>query len=79
MGKKKVLDAVLKQFREIASRGELAYGTALETFNGRDPLWDAFEESVDLCMYLMQAIMEREEESVILSKIAEERRNGVVD
>ena len=36
------------------------YGTKLQTFNGRDALWDAYQEALDLVMYLRQAIMERE-------------------
>lgn len=31
------------------------YGTVLQAFNGRDALMDAYQESLDLCMYLRQA------------------------
>lgn len=36
------------------------YGTALQAHNGRDALRDAYEEALDLCMYLRQLIEERE-------------------
>lgn len=49
---------------DIEARRELGikrYGTALQGFNGRDALRDAYEESLDLAMYLRQAIYERDE------------------
>jgi len=36
------------------------YGTALQPHNGRDALRDAYEEALDLCMYLKQCIVERD-------------------
>ncbi len=36
------------------------YGTALQPNNGRDALRDAYEEALDLAMYLRQAIEERD-------------------
>jgi hypothetical protein len=59
-GKDKVLDLVLKDLVCRAEAGNLKYGTYLETFNGRDPLMDAYQEALDLCMYLRQAIEERQ-------------------
>jgi hypothetical protein len=47
---------------DIAKRVELGverYGTKLQTHNGRDALQDAYEEALDQCMYLRQAIEER--------------------
>jgi len=35
------------------------YGTALQPYNGRDALLDAYEEALDLAMYLKQALIER--------------------
>ncbi len=37
------------------------YGTSLQPHNGRDVLMDAYEEALDLCVYLRQAIFERDE------------------
>ena len=35
------------------------YGTVLQPNNGRDALVDAYQEALDLCVYLRQAIEER--------------------
>lgn len=40
------------------------YGTALQPYNGRDALRDAYEEALDLSCYLRQAIVERPREDV---------------
>lgn len=48
--------------QDIEARKELGirrYGTALQANNGRDALQDAYEEAIDLCMYLKQLIVER--------------------
>lgn len=39
--------------------GRERYGTPLQAHNGRDPLVDAYEEALDLAVYLRQAIAER--------------------
>ena len=39
--------------------GREKYGTPLQANNGRDVLMDAYEEALDLCVYLRQAIEER--------------------
>ena len=48
---------------DIEARREIGiqrYGTALQPFNGRDALRDAYEEALDLAMYLRQIIAERD-------------------
>jgi hypothetical protein len=53
----------LQVIRDITERmefGHQKYGMFLETENGRDPLWDAYMEAVDLVMYLRQELMKRE-------------------
>jgi hypothetical protein len=35
------------------------YGTALYPHNGRDALQDAYEEALDMCQYLKQALVEK--------------------
>ena len=40
--------------------GQASYGVPLTAHNGRDALWDAYEEALDLCAYLRQAIYERD-------------------
>jgi hypothetical protein len=59
-GKQVVIDVVLADIRERAEMGKQKYGTYLETHNGRDALWDAYQEALDLVMYLRQAILEAE-------------------
>lgn len=44
--------------------GIRTYGTPLQAGNGRDALWDAYEEALDLACYLRQAIFERDDEEV---------------
>lgn len=56
-----VLDYVIKDLQERAEFGYKKYGTYLRTDNGRDALVDAYQEAVDLAMYLKQLILEREE------------------
>ena len=41
------------------SEGAREYGERLTTRNGRDSLWDAYEEALDLALYLRQAIEEQ--------------------
>lgn len=62
-GKDKVLDLVVSDLQERADSGKAKYGTYLYTHNGRDPLWDAYQEAIDLVMYLRQAIAERDQSS----------------
>lgn len=40
--------------------GLAKYGTPLQPFNGRDALKDAYEEALDLCVYLRTALYERD-------------------
>lgn len=47
---------------DIVERRELGisrYGTALQPFNERDALLDAYQEALDLVMYLKQMLIER--------------------
>lgn len=41
-------------------KGTVQYGEPLTTHNGRDALMDAYEEALDLALYLRQAIAERD-------------------
>lgn len=53
-----ILDLVVADLRARADAGELKYGTKLRAFNGRDALLDAYQEALDLVMYLRQAMVE---------------------
>jgi hypothetical protein len=49
---------------DIQRRDEMGarkYGTRLQPYNGRDTLRDAYEESLDLTVYLMTAFREGEQ------------------
>lgn len=59
-GQEVVLDYVLRDLSERAQMGFKKYGTLLMTKNGRSALWDAYQEVLDLAMYLRQKILEEE-------------------
>lgn len=59
-GTSRVLDYVLKDLQSRAEMGKRKYGHYLETNNGRNALQDAYEEALDMCMYLKQKILEEE-------------------
>lgn len=50
--------------QDMAKRLELGierYGTGLQANNGRDMLQDAYEEALDLCVYLRGIMYERDQ------------------
>jgi len=51
-------------------KGTQQYGTPLQPFNGRDALQDAYDEALDLAVYLKQAIIERNAVAAILGEPA---------
>lgn len=55
-----VWDLVIEDMRARDALGRESYGTPLQAGNGRDALRDAYEEALDLCVYLRQAIEERD-------------------
>lgn len=54
-----ILGMVLTDLTNRAFEGVKKYGEPLKASNGRDALVDAYQEALDLCMYLRQAIEER--------------------
>lgn len=54
-----VWDLVITDMQERDQFGMKKYNTRLQPFNGRDPLVDAYQEVLDLAVYLRQAIFER--------------------
>lgn len=54
-----ILGMVLADLTNRALEGKDKYGEPLLAHNGRNPLWDAYQEALDLAMYLRQAIEER--------------------
>lgn len=55
-----VADLVIADIVGRREFGLKKYGTALQPHNGRDALTDAYQEALDLCKYLRQAIYERD-------------------
>jgi len=55
-----VWDLVIADALARDAIGQSRYGTRLQPLNGRDALRDAYEEALDLCVYLRQAIWERD-------------------
>lgn len=53
-----VVDLVIDDLRERKAMGIAKYGTALQPFNGRNALVDAYQESSDQTLYLRQALEE---------------------
>ena len=56
-----IWDLVMKDMAERDHVGRARYGTPLQPHNGRDALADAYAEALDLCVYLRQAIHERDD------------------
>lgn len=56
-----VWDLVIADMQARDRLGRERYGTPLQLFNGRDALVDAYQEALDLVVYLRQAIEERDE------------------
>ena len=55
-----ILGMVLADLTNRALEGADKYGEPLKAHNGRNPLWDAYQEALDLAMYLRQAIEEQQ-------------------
>lgn len=54
-----VLDEVIKDLKSRSDVGAIKYGTVLRSKNGRNALMDAYQEALDLCMYLKQLLIEQ--------------------
>lgn len=54
-----ILPLVIHDMKQRGEMGMKKYGRPLTANNGRDALRDAYEEAMDLCQYLRQAIEER--------------------
>lgn len=59
-GRPAVWDLVIADIEERDRMGAKKYGTRLQPHNGRSPLRDAYQEALDLVVYLRQAIYEAE-------------------
>lgn len=57
-----IQDLVIEDMRQRLEIGIQRYGTGLQPHNGRDMLRDAYEEALDLAVYLRGCIAERDGE-----------------
>ena len=55
-----IWELVVEDMRARDREGRARYGTPLQAHNGRDALVDAYQEALDLCVYLRQVIAERD-------------------
>lgn len=58
-GGESVTDAVVQDLLIRREYGAKKYGQELRSFDGRDHLLDAYQEGLDMVMYLKQQLMER--------------------
>lgn len=59
-----IWDLVMADMAERDAMGTRKYGQRLVAFDGRDPLVDAYQEALDLAVYLRKAIAQRGTEAV---------------
>lgn len=57
-----IWDLVIEDMRERDATGTRKYGRRLSDNDGRDALVDAYQEALDLAVYLRKAIEERRRE-----------------
>jgi hypothetical protein len=58
-GEVDIYPLVIEDIEARVEIGKQKYGTVLQSRNGRDALMDAYQEAIDLVLYLRQAIEER--------------------
>lgn len=74
-----IQDLVIADMESRREVGIKRYGTALQPFNGRDALRDAYEEAMDLCMYLRQLMYEEEAKKIFYDGVPSERNEDVLE
>lgn len=55
-----IWEIIQKEMAERDAMGRIKHGGPLQPFNGRDNLWDAYQEALDLVAYLRTKIWEQE-------------------
>jgi hypothetical protein len=65
-----ILREVIDDMKARRRTGIVRYGTALQPFNGRRSLVDAYQEALDETAYLKQEIREREAIAELVSVLA---------
>lgn len=69
------VDAVREDLDTRKQMGIKKYGVALQPSNGRDSLQDAYEEALDLCVYLKNEILRRDSLSADLASAHAENKS----
>ena len=54
-----ITQLVVRDLKDRREAGIARYGTPLRANNGRNALIDAYQEALDLCVYLRQALTEQ--------------------
>jgi hypothetical protein len=67
---------VIDDMRARNEAGARKYGVPLQAHNGRDALVDSYQEALDLCVYLRQAIAERDDARKALAEIVAMETNA---
>lgn len=57
-GRASVTDGMIEDLKERRTGGIKKYGGELESGNGREALVDAYQEAMDMALYLRQRVME---------------------
>lgn len=71
-----IQDLVLADIEERKALGLKKYGTLLQPFNGRSFLQDAYEEALDLVIYLRGKLEEeRQQDTELVERIKEELKH----
>ena len=73
-----VWELVIADMRERDASGRAKYGGPLQPFNGRRPLVDAYQEVLDLAVYLRQQLYETEARERVGELIQDERDDQAV-
>lgn len=71
-----VWDLVVQDMKSRDQFGRGKYGTRLQAFNGRDALVDAYQEALDLVVYLRTAIYERDNGKVMPENFGQKNMIG---
>lgn len=74
-----IQDLVIKDIQDRKKVGIERYGTVLQPFNGRSALMDAYQEALDLAVYLKQLLYEETEKKLEVTAIIEAARRRVLD
>lgn len=74
-----IWELVIEDMRARDQVGRERYGTPLQAQNGRDPLVDAYQEALDLAVYLRQAIEERATQAFTIQTLKAAFEDAIAD